>query len=150
MDHIFTGNNWPYISSRLRSRLVLFLVIAFALIIFGIYEVATGVTTWQIGLISFIIGGVLGYIYGRLVRVHWNADEEKIVTRLDTIGFIIIIIYVIFSYFRDTLLAHFFTGAALTAIGLIVAGGILIGRFFGMHVSLMRTLREHRPAVKNP
>jgi peptidoglycan/LPS O-acetylase OafA/YrhL len=147
MDHIFTGNNWSYLSTRLRSRLILFLIIAIGLIGFAIYATVVGEMGWEPGLIAFMIGAVFGYIYGRLIRVHWNESESKIITRMDAIGLIIIAIYLVLSYFRETLIAHFFTGAAITAIGLTLAGGILIGRFFGMHVSLMRTIREHRPPV---
>jgi hypothetical protein len=144
MDHIFTGNNWQLVSRRLRSRLILFLVIAIALIGFAFYEVATGVMSWWVGGLTLIVGAAVGYVYGRLVRVQWDEHESKVVTRLDTVGVIIIIAYIVLAYFRETLLADFFTGAALTAIGLTLAGGILIGRFFGMHLSLMRVIREHR------
>ena len=144
MDHIFTGSNWSLINARLRSRLVLFLVIAIGLVAFSIYEVVIGDVSWSVTLIAFLLGGVIGVIYGRLVRVHWDESESKIVTRMDTIGFIIIVAYVVLAYFRESLLAHFFAGAALTDVGLTLAGGLLIGRFFGMHISLMKTIRAHR------
>jgi hypothetical protein len=144
MDNIFTGSNWRLISTRLRSRLILFLVIAVALVVFAIYEVIIGDMDLLTGVLTLLVGAVFGFIYGRLIRVRWNEDEEKIITRMDTVGFIIIAIYLILSYFRETLLAHFFSGTELTAIGVTLAGGILIGRFFGVHVSLMRLIREHR------
>jgi len=148
MDHIFTGANWNMISRRLRTRLLLFLAIAIALLLFAIYSVIEGQMSWWMGLITLLIGGVLGFIYGRLIRVHWNERESKIVTQMDAVGFAILAIYILFDYFRDTILSDFFTGALLTALGLTLAGGILIGRFFGVHVSLMRMIRQHREPTR--
>ncbi|MDR3547777.1 MAG: hypothetical protein P4M11_05855 [Candidatus Pacebacteria bacterium] len=148
MDHVFEKDNWSYISSRLRSRLIVFLFIAIALIAFAGYDIFIGQIRWWVALISLFVGGLIGFIYGRLVRVHWNEDEEKVATRMDAVGIVLIIFYIAFGYLREWLLGHLFSGIELTDIALALAGGLLIGRFLGMHISLMRILREHRPDAR--
>jgi uncharacterized membrane protein YjjP (DUF1212 family) len=109
-----------------------------------IYNISIGVVSWWMGILALVVGLIIGFIYGRLTRIQWHPTEEKIVTRMDSIAYVLIAGYILLSLVRDWLLGDILTGAALTAISLAVVSGILLGRFFGLHISIMRMLRTGR------
>ncbi len=144
MDHIFSDANRPFVSKRLVTRLGIFSLISFVLIFLVVLDVFHGQLTWMTALISVVVGLILGFVYGRLSRVQWHETEEKIVMRYDMLGFVLIGAYVVLSIFRDLLLDKYFSGVALVSISYAVLAGVLIGRFFGLQVAIMRVLRERK------
>jgi ABC-type amino acid transport system permease subunit len=142
MEHVFSTENRTYVSSRLRARLIIFFLISLALIAFIGYEVYIGDGAWWMALASLIVGAVVGFLYGRFARVRWHETQEQVIMQYDTIGYIIIGLYILFSFFRDWILGHFFAGAVLETLTLSLVAGILFGRFFGLHSAIMRVLRD--------
>ena len=124
---------------------MLFLVLAFVLLCFVAYDIYSGVAIWWMALGGLAVGLVIGFIYGRLARVRWHETEEKIVRQNDVFAYVLIAAYIALSWGRDVLLGDILSGAALTAVSLAVASGVLIGRFIGMHIVLMRTIKAGRP-----
>lgn len=144
MEHIFSSGNREFVSKRLQTRLGIFFLISFVLLFLVVQDMINGVLAWTTGLIALAFGLVLGFIYGRLSRVQWHETEDKIVMRYDVLGFVLIGAYIVLSIFRNLLLDHYFSGVALESISFAVLAGVLIGRFFGLHIAIMRVLRERK------
>ncbi len=144
MAHPFSSENRSFVSKRLRTRLLMFLGISLVILCFMVRDIVVGDVVWWMALIALAVGLVLGYIFGRLVRVRWHENEEKIITQMDTAGFIVIGVYILLSIGRNFLLRDFFAGAALTAITLAIVAGVLFGRFIGMNVAIMQVLRTRK------
>lgn len=142
MEHIFKAENFKYVSKRLKTRIFIFLVIA--VLMFGVmsYDVLEGQAAWWMAALGVIVGLVIGFVFGRLARVQWHESEEKIVTQMDAIGVVVIIAYIGLAVLRNVLLEDFLSGTALTTVSFALVSGILLGRFFGMHISIMKVLKE--------
>jgi hypothetical protein len=142
MDHIFSSKNRPLIGSRLRTRLLIFAVGGIILLGLIGYDIAIGIISWEIGIISLIVGLLIGYIYGRLARVRLHETTQQVVMQYDIITYVIIAGYIVLSYFRDILLSDYLSGAALEAVSLALVSGILIGRIFGLNIAILKLLRQ--------
>ena len=144
MDHVFSTENRGYVSSRLRTRLILYFFISIVLLVLIAYDVVVGDTSWLVAFGALLFGGVIGFIYGRFARVRWHETEEKIVMRYDALAIILIVAYVLFSYLRDWFLGRLLGGAALEAVTFAVLAGLLFGRVLGLHIAIMRVLRKRK------
>jgi MFS family permease len=142
MDHIFKQHNRKYVSKRLQRRIMLFLGISAVLIAFVLYDLVTGQAPAWMLLAGFFVGLGIGYLYGRLARLRWHADEETIVRHNDVLGYVLIAGYMAVSYEREVLLHDYLSGAALIAVSLAVGSGVLIGRFLGMQFIMLRMIRK--------
>src|ERR1700757_4759442 len=98
------------LDSRLRTRIYIYLVLSLALVVFSVYEVIIGDITWWIAVLAIIVGVVVGYLYGRTRKVQWNEAGEKMVSKLDRLGWIAIAVYIVFAFGRDWLFSHWFSG----------------------------------------
>jgi hypothetical protein len=142
MEHIFSSTIRARIGSRLRTRLLIFAIGGIILLGLIGYDVSIHVISVEAGIISLIVGLVIGFIYGRLARVRFHKTTQQIVMRYDVITYVIIAAYILLSYFRDMLLSDYLSGAALEAVSLAVVSGVLIGRIFGLNIAILKLLRE--------
>lgn len=131
-----------HIDRGLLFRLSIFLVIA--LIIFGVVlrDVYEGLLTWQLAVVGIGIGAVIGYILGRILTVSWHETKQKAVLEMDVVGIIAIILYVALRVSENWLFGHWLSGAALSTLSLAVLAGVLLGRFLGLRISVMKLIEE--------
>lgn len=134
-----------YTARRLYARQRIFQIIALILLGLIIYDTYIGDITWWVALIAIVIGLILGFIMGRLVRVRWDVEAQQVVTHMDIVGIIVIVLYIAFAFFRNALLSHWLTGAALTATSFALAAGILYGRYLGMRHSVNKVIHANVP-----
>jgi hypothetical protein len=144
MDNIFSPHNRPLVSNRLKLRTIIFLVIAIGMLCVMGYDVFLGEAVWWMPILGLIVGLGIGFGYGQLARGQWIEEEQHIAIQTDAIGIILIIAYIALGSVRDILLKDFLTGTAVLVVSLALASGILFGRFWGVHRSIMEVLRERR------
>lgn len=146
MDHIFTSENSALVSGRLKFRIILFLIIA--VVMFGImaYDVVLREAPWWMALAGLAVGLGIGFIFGRLARVRWHDTEEKVVTQNDAMGIVVIVAYIGVAALRNVVLHDILSGNALLTVTFALAAGVLFGRFYGMHISIMKVLNERKAA----
>lgn len=131
-----------HIHSRLLLQLRIFAVISLAM--FGIvgYDIADGVFGVELAGLGISVGLIAGFVVGKLYAIKWHEDSRKIVTRLDTIGVVVILVYIGFSIFRRQLFGQFIHGPALTAITFASVGGVMIGRLLAVTGNINKILKE--------
>lgn len=133
-----------HVHSRLLLQLIIFIVVS--VIMFGIvaYDIFEGILGLQLAVIGIVIGVIAGYLVGKYYGIKWHEDSQKIVTRMDKFGVIVIIIYVGFSIFRRQLLGQFVHGPALTAITFASVGGVMTGRLLAITGNINKILKEKK------
>jgi len=68
--------------------------------------------------------------------IHWHDERAKVVSRFDTIGIFVMLLYVAFSVSRTWLFGHWIHGSVLTAFTYSILAGVMIGRIIGMRLKI--------------
>src|SRR5579862_7983779 len=86
-----------HLDKRLRFRLRLYFLIT--LILFGIliYDIARGALRFDYGFLGLLAGAGVGIISSRMFHTSWDKDAKKVISRLDTFGFGILLLYIVFE-----------------------------------------------------
>lgn len=140
----------PYIEKRLFIRLYIFLVISFVLLVYIIREVFIGNIFWLLAISGICFGAVVGIILGRYMGVVWHEEKEKVISKLDMIGAIAIVLFIILNLTREWIFGHWIHGVSLSVFTLCVLSGALFGRFLGMRYKVMHILKEQNIVEGDP
>ncbi|MCE8429881.1 MAG: hypothetical protein J5U19_16020 [Candidatus Methanoperedens sp.] len=97
-----------------------------------LYEVLEGIIGIELALGGFFLGLFLGFIATRMFIIHWHEERAKVVSRFDTIGIFVMLLYIAFSASRTWLFGHWIHGSVLTAFTYSILAGVMIGRIVGM------------------
>lgn len=126
--------------NRLTIRLWVFFIIMSALSIIVIAHVFEGHISALLAVSGFAVGIMIGFLAGRMFIIFWHPETEKVVSRLDTVGFVILLMYVLLAVGRRWFLGHWLHGAELNAFGLSILTGLLLGRLLSMAMKIKKIL----------
>lgn len=110
------------------------------------YDVINGIITLPVALIAVTVGGFVGWFTSRIFLLTWNHDGERVVGRIDTIGWFILALYILFEIARAILfetVVHIGTSSA-TVITFAVVSSALISRAMGLRGRILEILQEER------
>jgi len=136
-----------HIDRKLIFRIRIFYAIGIILTGLMLYEVLEGIIGIELSLSGFLLGLFLGFLATRMFIIHWHDERAKVVSRFDTIGIIIMLLYVAFSASRTWLFGHWIHGSVLTAFTYSILAGIMIGRIVGMCLKIKNILSEKSISV---
>jgi len=131
-----------HVDKKLLRRLKMLALIVFVMASLLVYDVITSRINILFVIIGIIIGVGIGIIVGRMFSIEWHVEESKVISRLDLIGGIILIVYIVLSIFRHWIFAHWFTGAILSAFTISFAEGVMIGRILSLRFFIKKVLTE--------
>ena len=124
---------------RLRRLAIFFLVVTGILI----YEIFNNFIAGYLALGGFIIGFLIGYIVGkRMHRISWDEEASKVVGKMDRIGIIILVIYILFAITRRWIFSHWLEGHALSAFVLSISCGAIVSRLWFIRRKIRETLKK--------
>lgn len=124
---------------RLRRLAIIFLIIIGILI----YEISHNYIAGYLATGGFILGIAIGLMVNKRMHIiSWDAETNKAVTRMDRLGIIILVAYILFAILRHWIFSHWFTGNALTAFSMSVAAGGMLGRIYSTRQKVRQILRE--------
>jgi hypothetical protein len=136
-----------HIDRKLIFRIRIFYVIGVLLTGLMLYEVLEGIIGIELALGGFLLGLFLGFIATRMFIIHWHEERAKVVSRFDTIGIFVMLLYVAFSASRAWLFGHWIHGSVLTAFTYSILAGVMIGRIVGMRLKIKNILYEQSISV---
>ena len=129
-----------HIDRKLIFRIRIFYVIGIILTGLMLYDVLEGIIGFELSIGGFLLGLFLGFLATRMFIIHWHEERAKVVSRLDTIGIIVMLIYMTFSLSRAWFFGHWIHGSVLTAFTYSILAGIMIGRIVGMRLKIKNIL----------
>ena len=94
--------------------LYIFLFISIALTIYIISEVVIGNMSLLLAISGICIGMFAGIIRGRFSGVVWHDEKEKVIAKLDTVGLIVLILFIIIDLNREWIFGHWIHGVELS------------------------------------
>ena len=77
---------------------------------------------------GLLAGTLIGIVAGRMFKISWDDEAQKVVSRLDKIGVFFLIMYISIEIGRKWLFGYWIHGSALNAFGLIFLAGLMLGR----------------------
>lgn len=131
-----------HIDRKLIFRIRIFYVIGIILTGLMLYEVLEGIIGIELSIGGFLVGLFLGFIATRMFIIHWHEEKAKVVSRFDSIGIVVMLLYVAFSASRTWLFGHWIQGSILTAFTYSILAGVMIGRLVGMRLKIKNILSE--------
>jgi hypothetical protein len=126
---------------RLRLRQLVMAVLGLVVLALAAVDLAHGVIGPLGALAGFVGGALVGLLAARVNRVAWDDRTARVVSRVDRLGFAILVVTLIARLSRGWLLGHWAAGALLTALGLCVTAGGLVGRVLGTRRAVVVALR---------
>jgi len=124
---------------RLR-RLAVFFVIAIAILI---YEISKNYLAGYLIMGGLITGFCIGYVVAkRMHKITWDEEAEKVIGKMDRIGIIILVIYILFALTRRWIFSHWLGGHALSAFVLSVSCGAIFSRLWFIRKQIRNALKK--------
>jgi len=131
-----------YIDKKLRNRMIVFTIISLVMLGVVIYEIAIGSIKRRIELAAIVIGLWIWLLVHRMFHISRHEDEEKVISRIDRTGAIILVMYILFSIGRHRLIEQFFQWSAVLAVTMAAVFGMMAGRVIGMRNRIVKILKE--------
>ena len=129
-----------HLEGRLSRRLTVFFIIASVLSAVVFYDIFEGQISTLLAAGGFAFGVAIGLLAGRMFVIFWHPETEKVVSRLDKIGVVILILCILLEAGRKWVFGHWLHGAELNAFGLSILTGLLLGRLLSMAIKIKKIL----------
>ncbi len=124
---------------RLR-RLAVFFVIVSAILI---YEISKNYIAGYLAFAGLIAGFTIGFIVGkRMHKISWDEEASKVIGKMDKVGIIILVIYILFAITRRWIFSHWLEGHALSAFVLSISCGAIISRLWFVRRKIRDELKK--------
>jgi hypothetical protein len=134
----------PHYRNLLHRKLLLRLTIPMiiAAVMLVVISVESFFTPFPVITYAWILVGIIiGYPFGRLIKISWNSDKTQLV--LDGSGIILMVAYIAISIIRTLILRMEFGYLSyVLAITLLVSVGGSIGRELGMIRQIRHAFRS--------
>lgn len=131
------------VDKRLITRQRIFFVVIVILGIIGVVNVASHKISITTALIAFATSTLVGLAFSRMFKIFWHQEKEKVMSQLDTTGIIFLVLYIGIEVGKSWIFGHWFSGPTLTALGLIIVTGLILGRFLGTLFKINKVLSEN-------
>jgi hypothetical protein len=131
-----------FVDKKLRNRLGLYLFIS--VVIFGVvvYQITQNNIGISLPLLGLIVGVFIGILFSRTYKIYWDHDGQQVVSRMDSYGIALLVLYILFEIFRERIVGIFVPGPALFGVSFAVLAGVMYGRVLGMRGKIGRIIKE--------
>ncbi len=117
-----------HVEDRLIRRLRIYLIVSLVIFAAIIIEVLEGRFGLALALTGVLIGLVVGIIVSRTRHLSWDEETNAVIGRIDWIGAILLVCYVVFVFTKSYFAGLYVQGAALFAVILGIIAGTMLGR----------------------
>lgn len=127
-----------HLDKKLLFRLYLFVVIFLVMMVILTYDIFLHTIGFMLAAGGLGLGIIIGFISGRIFVTKWHEETNKIVTRIDEIGVVVLVFYFLFAFFRNKIIGYWLHGPILTAFSFSLIAGVMLGRL----LSTIRSIRN--------
>jgi uncharacterized membrane protein len=130
-----------YIEDRLIKRLRIYLIVMLVIFAVIVIEILAGRFDITFALIGVLIGLVIGIIISRSYRLSWDVETNNVIGRIDWIGAILLVCYLVFVFTKSYFLGFYVQGGQLFALLLGITAGTMLGRILGTSHGINKLLQ---------
>ena len=131
-----------HIDKKLLRRIRFFVFLLFVMTGVLVYEIFVSHINFLYIIFGVVIGLAVGFIIGRIFYIEWHTASRKVISRLDVVGIIVLVIYLVLSIFKHWIFAHWFRGAILSAFTFSFVEGVMLGRILSLRSNINKILTE--------
>jgi hypothetical protein len=113
------------------------LVVSAAIVV----EVLAGRFGLAYALIGVCVGLVIGIIVSRSRHLSWDEETNSVIGRIDWIGAILLMCYLVFVFTKSYFLGFYVQGGALFALLLGLTAGTMLGRVLATRRGINKLLQ---------
>ncbi|MBX4198520.1 hypothetical protein KW782_04290 [Candidatus Parcubacteria bacterium] len=132
------------VDTRLRIRQGIFIVIILVLLVINSWNIVSGKIDGFLAASGFLLATIIGLVLSRMFKIFWHEEKERVVAQLDTVGIVLLILYIGVEVGRKWIFEHWLSGAELNSFGLIILSGLILGRFLGTFIKIKKVLTENQ------
>jgi len=114
----------------MRARIFGFVSLVFVFILGQDFFNGTISLAYLLG--ALIVGITVGMLASRMYHLSWDHDGKKVVGRLDAVGIVVLVLYILFAIFRKTLVGVVVHGPMIGTVTIAVMGGLFLGQILGI------------------
>ena len=132
-----------YVDKKLKRRILIYIILAAIILGIALYEAWIAQYFWW--YIVGLWGGavMLGVLFARIFHIRWDEDQELITSKIDRVGIVVLVFYILFAFSRRFIIQEFIHGhAKFIAIYMALASGVMFGRFVGIYRSIRKLLHQ--------
>ncbi|WP_321421824.1 hypothetical protein [uncultured Methanobacterium sp.] len=130
-----------YLDPRLVRRIRIYSVVMVVMLLVIIFEVLQGAYTiaWAAG--GILIGLGIGTLVSRMYSLNWDEDTSQVISRIDWIGGVILVCYLIFVFTRTHYLSYWIQGTPLLGLIFSLTAGTMLGRVLSTEHGIKKILK---------
>ena len=117
-----------HVEDRLIRRLRIYLIVSLVIFAAIVFEVLEGRFGLALALTGVFIGLAVGIIVSRTRHLSWDEETNTVIGRIDWIGAILLVCYLVFVFTKSYFAGLYVQGAALFAVILGIIAGTMLGR----------------------
>jgi len=137
------GHLDQHVDPRLRTRIRIYVGIAAVLILFVMYRMFEEGQDFWYTLAALAVGIVAGFLFSRMFNIHWDVEGKKVMSRLDSLGGVVLACYIAFELGGHFFFEQYFSGPSALTLILALAAGAVLGRGLGMARTMLQVLRAN-------
>jgi NhaP-type Na+/H+ and K+/H+ antiporter len=131
-----------FVEHKLLMRLKIFVVLVFIFICLVAGYITIGYIDLPSAIGAAMLGMMIGAVAVRRKKIMWHEETSTVIARMDRIGIIVLIAYILLSVLRHWLFAHWLHGHILGAFSLAFTTGAMFGRLLLLRTEIREILRE--------
>jgi len=135
-------NAKDFVERKLLRRLKLFFVLFALLIVVIFYEIGRHHINASTSIGAIMLGMLFGAIFVRRKRIYWEEETSRVIARMDSIGVILLVLYIAVAVIRHLLLDRWIHGKQFIGFSFSVAAGTMFGRLLSMRSQIRQILKE--------
>ena len=121
-----------HVDKKIRMRMRIFAVIFVVLLVVVIVELFLAAPEAVPPALAGLVGGIaVGLVASRMYRLEWDRAARTVVGKLDILGGIILVAYIVFSIFRSRIVALWVPADIVKLCSLAVMDGLMLGQVIG-------------------
>lgn len=108
----------------------------------SIFHIARDGASILFAVIGLFIGLVIGLIVSRIFKISWDKTAGQVISKFDTVGVIILLLYILLEIFRTKIVGYFVNRHSVLAVSFAILAGIMYGRFIGIRGKIRQVFEE--------
>ena len=129
------------VNRKIKVKLWVYFLVFIISLILSMFHFAKGSISFYFPLGGFIVGFLIGHIVSRINKVTWDEDIEIIDLKLDKLGILILVVYMLFVIFKNVLIEDIVHLHHISSISLAVLSGTMLGHAVALRKKVSKIYR---------